>query len=102
MVYDNNMKIQTTKNIEEVSLAIEFHFLSYVSCRNGVIYQGKYIKWDSKCKWTNSEYNSQNKEDVNHDYVKISCDTSQFLVFPCCGSHSKPHGFQGLSKKYHL
>ena len=34
------------------------------SCKNGVIYQGKYKKWASKWKWTEYEYHVQEDDDV--------------------------------------
>ena len=41
----------------DISLAREFQKnLSDTSCKNGVIYQGKYRKQSSKNKWTENDY----------------------------------------------
>ena len=33
-------------------------------------------------------------------YIKMVCNTNQFLSFPFCGPHTKKHGVRGLSKHY--
>ena len=35
-------------------------------------------------------------------YVKMYCNTNQFLALPSCGTYSKPYGARGISKHYHL
>ena len=70
--------------------------------KHGVIDQGKYRKSSSKRKWIDRDYHVQDNAYVSHKYVKMYCDTNQFLELPCCGPHPKPHGARGLIKHYHL
>ena len=53
-------------------------------------------------KWTDRQYHVQDNADVEHQDVKIYCNTSQFPALPFCGTHSKPHGARGLIKHYNL
>ena len=62
----------------------------------------KDIKWSSKRNWNERVYPVKYRKDVSHTSVKMSCSAIQFLVFPFCGPHAKPHGLRGLSKHYHL
>ena len=62
----------------------------------------KDIKWASKRNWTKWVYPVKYSKAVSHTSVKMSCSAIQFLVFPFCGPHAKPHGLRGLSKHSHL
>ena len=53
-------------------------------------------------KFTYIQYNVQDNSDVEHQYVRMYCNTSKLPELPFCGTHSKPHGANGLSKHYHL
>ena len=70
--------------------------------KHRVVDQGKYMKRDSKRKWTDREYHVQDNDDAAHKEVEIYCDTNQLSELPFCGPHSKPHVARGLSKHYHL
>ena len=67
-----------------------------------MLYHGKDIKPASKNKWTEHEYHVQDRKDVSHTSVKISCAKTQFIALSFCGPQAKPHGVRGLSKNYHL
>ena len=53
-------------------------------------------------KLTDKEYHVQDNSAVEHQDVKIHCNTSQFPVLSFCGPYSKPHGTKGFIKHYHL
>ena len=55
---------------------------------------------ERKC--TYREYHVQYNAAVEHQDVKIYCNTSQFPLLSFCGPHSKPHGTRGLSNHYHF
>ena len=59
-------------------------------------------KIPSERKQTDREYHVQNNSDVAHKDVKMYCNIKQSPALPFCGPHSKPHGYRGLSKHYHL
>ena len=44
----------------------------------------------------------EKKEDFEHQYVKIYCNTNQFPELQLYGLQKKPHGEWGLCKHYHL
>ena len=44
----------------------------------------------------------QKDKDVEHQDVKIYCNTNQFPLLPFCGPHKKPHGARGLGKNYQM
>ena len=44
----------------------------------------------------------QDNADVEHQDLKMYCNTSQFPSLSFCGPHFKPHGAKGFSKHYHL
>ena len=58
----------------------------------------KYIRSNSKWKWTDCEYRVQNISDVNQTVIKICFSPIQFPVLPFFGPHAKPHGFWGFRK----
>ena len=70
--------------------------------KHEVIDKGKDRKRASKIKWTDREYYVQDNADVAHKYVKMYCDTNQFLALPFYGSHPKTHGARGLVKHHHI
>ena len=97
------MQIHTGTPKYDVSLSKEFQQrLTKKHRKDGVIYQGKYKKRFMKRKWTDRQYHVQDNAAVEHQYMKIYCNTSQFPELSFCGPHSKPHGAKGLSKNYHL
>ena len=101
--YDNLMAIHTSTNREEVSIARQCQeHLSETTRKNGVIDQGNYIKQESKHKWNYSKYCVKKTYDVTHRSVKMSCDTTQFPVFPFGGPHTKSHVMWGLINHYYL
>ena len=53
-------------------------------------------------KWTDREYHVQDNSDVEHQDVKMYCNTNQFPELSFSDPHSKPHDTKGLSKHYHL
>ena len=87
---------------EDVRLAKEFQDHPTKKHRkDGVLDQGKPKRFTKK-KWTEREYHVQDNADVEHQYVKMYCNTNQFPALPFCVPHSKPHGTRGLSNHYHL
>ena len=52
--------------------------------------------------WKNIYYHVQNNEYVDHQYVKIYCNTNQFPLLLFFGPPNKPHSVIGLSKNYHM
>ena len=48
------------------------------------------------------EYHVQDRKDVNHKSVKMSCASTQFQALSFFGPHSKSHRVRGLSKYYYL
>ena len=52
--------------------------------------------------WTEHEYFIQERKDVPHTSVKISCATTQFPELPFCGPHARTHGVRCLSKHQYL
>ena len=63
-----------------------------------VIDQVKYKKRFMEIKWTDRQYHVQDNADVEHQYVKLYCNTSQFTELSFCCPYSKPHGVKVLSK----
>ena len=63
---------------------------------------GNYRKRVSKWKWTECEYPVQDRKDVSHISVRMSCAKTQLLAFSFWGSYAKLHGLRGLSKHYYL
>ena len=53
-------------------------------------------------KWIDRQYHVQDNADVEHQDVKMYCNTNQFPASSFCGPYLKPHGARGLSKHYHL
>ena len=53
-------------------------------------------------KWKDRKYPVQDNAGVEHQDVRMYCNTSQFPALPFCDPNSKPHGSRGLSKHYHL
>ena len=53
-------------------------------------------------KWIDRQYHAQNNSDVEHQDVKMYCNTNKFPELSFCGPYSKPHGARGLNKHYHL
>ena len=53
-------------------------------------------------KWTDRQYDVQDKSDISHKYVRMYCNTNHLSALPFCGTNSRPHGAKGLSKNYHL
>ena len=53
-------------------------------------------------KFTDRHYHVQDNADIEHQYVKMYCNTNQFPWLSFYGQHSKPHGKRGLSKHYYL
>ena len=51
---------------------------------------------------TNREYYLQHNRYVEHQGVKMCCDTNQFPELKFLGPHKKPHGVHGLVKNYHI
>ena len=70
--------------------------------KDGVIDQGKYEKRFMEAICTDRQYHVQYNTDVEHQDVKMYCNTKQFPELPFCGLHSKPHVEKGFSKHYHL
>ena len=52
--------------------------------------------------WTDRQYHVQGNAAVEHKYVKMYCNMSQFLELSLCILQSKPHVAKGLIKNYHL
>ena len=53
-------------------------------------------------KWTGRQYHVQDNADVEHQDVKMYCNTNQFPELPFCDPHYKPCVARGLSKHYNL
>ena len=53
-------------------------------------------------KQTDRQYHVQDIADVEHQDVRIYCNTSQLVELSFCGPHSKPHGARVLNKYYNL
>ena len=53
-------------------------------------------------KWTYSQYHVQDNAAVEHQDVRMYCNTGQLPELSFCGPHFKLHGAKGLSKNYHL
>ena len=101
--FDSQIKIHTSTEKKDVSLAMSFKdHLEGEHRKNGVIDQGKSIKLFMNRKWTEIKYHIQDNADVELKDVKMYCNTNQFPTLPFCGPHSKPHGARGLRKHYHL
>ena len=90
-----------TKNDVSLAKKLQKH-LSKDHRKHRVIDQVKYRKRTNKIKWTDSEYNVQDNNDVAHKDVKMYCDTNQLLASPFCGPHPKPNGTRGLINYYNL
>ena len=56
--------------------------LSKENQKHGVIDNVKYRKIYSKIKYTDREHHVQDNADVVHKYLKIYCDTNQFIALP--------------------
>ena len=52
--------------------------------------------------WKNRQYHVQDNYAVEHQDVKIHCNTSQWPELSFCGPHYKPYGSKGLITHYHL
>ena len=57
---------------------------------------------ESKQKWAEREYNIQEDNDLTPEGVKIFCDTTQFPLFPFCGSDTIPHAVRGLIRHHDI
>ena len=57
---------------------------------------GKYKNWKER------EHHVQENSYVSHKYVNMFLNKNQFPSFPFCVPHTKPHGFIGLRKHYHM
>ena len=100
---EKNIIIHYCSQNNDVSLDKEFQkHLSNDDHKHRVIDQGKDRQIASKRKWTGVEYHVQDNADVSHKYVKMYCDTNQFLALLLCGSYPKPHRTRGLGKHYHV
>ena len=44
----------------------------------------------------------QKYEDVEHQDVKIYCNTNHFPILPFCGPPKQTHGARGLVNHYHM
>ena len=77
-------------------------YLSKEHCKHVVIDRENKEKRSSKIKWTEREYHVQDNAGVAQKYVKIYCDTNQFLALPFFVPHPKPYRARGLDKHYHL
>ena len=53
-------------------------------------------------KWTDRYYHVKDNAAVEHQYLNIYCNTSQFPELSFCGPNSKPHVAKGLSNHYHF
>ena len=101
--YYNQMSMQTTTKKEDLSIAKYFQkHLSNTKWKNVVIDQGKYKGLASRQKCNDREYHVQYNSDVDHRCVKMIFNSTQFLILPLCGPHTKNHGMQGLRNNYHL
>ena len=101
--FDSQILMHSCTPKNDVGLAKEPQkHLSKENSKHGIIDKGNYRKISSKRKWTDREYHVQDNADVAHKYLKMYCDTNQFLTLPFCGSHKNHHGAKGLSKHYHL
>ena len=97
------MQIHTGTQKDDVSLVKKFqHFLRKNNHKDGLIDNGKYKKRFKEIKWIDRQYHVQNNDDVEHQDLKIYCNTNQFPELSFCGPHSKPNGARGMSKHYHL
>ena len=71
----------------DVSLATEFqHHLTKEHRKNGVFDQGKNNKRFMKKK-IDIQYHVQDNVDAAHQYLRIYCNTNQFLALTFCGLH---------------
>ena len=61
----------------------------------------KNTKKVKKKSWTNREYHVQHNKYVEHQEMKMYCDTNQFTKLKFLGPHDKPQGVRGLCKHYH-
>ena len=56
----------------------------------------------NKKNWTNRDYHVQHNKYVEHQDMKMYCDTNQFSELHFLGTHNKPHGVHVLVKHYHM
>ena len=52
--------------------------------------------------WTNKQYHAQHNKDVEHQDVKLYCDTNHVPELNFLGTHNKPHGVHELGKHCHM
>ena len=101
--YDSQMEIHTSNVNTDTSLSREFQkHLSDPTRAHGLLYHGKDIKHASKRKWNDCDYHVQERNDVSHTSVKMSCATTKLPELSFCGPHAKHHGVRRLIKNYHL
>ena len=60
------------------------------------------MKRTSKQIYNNIEYHVQNKNDVEHQQMKLFYGIAQFPELLFYGPYIKPHGVHGLGKHYHV
>ena len=97
------MQIHTGTKKYDVSLAKELQqHLTKKHHKDGVIDKGKYKKRFIERKWTERNHHVQDNAAVEHQDVKIYCNTSQFPELSFCGPNSKPHVAKGLSNHYNF
>ena len=53
-------------------------------------------------KCNNIEHHVKNKDDMQHQHVKIFCGMANFPELQFCGLNTKPHGVPGLGKRYNV
>ena len=53
-------------------------------------------------KWTDRQYHVHYNADIEHQDVRMYCNTNQFPALTFCGPYSKLHGARGLIKHYHF
>ena len=88
---------------DDISLAKEFQeHITKNHCKDGAIDLVKYKKQFMERKWTVRQYHVQDNADVEHQDVKMYCNTNKLPEISFCGPHSKPRGARGLNKHDHL
>ena len=97
--FDSQMQIHTVTQKYDLSLAKEFQqHLTKKYHKDGTIDQGKNKKRFTEIKWTDRQYHVQDNSSIEHQDVRMYCNTIQFPELSFCGPYSKPHGAKGLSK----
>ena len=51
---------------------------------------------------TNREYHVKYNKDIEHQELKLYCDTNHFNESKFLGTHNKPPGVCGLGNHYHM